>query len=141
MPTVARAVLAASSALALAALLLSGAWTGWLLAALTGVIPVALMALGAASGRAPLPGRSRALGPLLLVLAVLLAGSALAVTALSGRPGDGGFPPALIAQLAGLWLLPLPLATVGYALTFDDAGLDPDALAALAARHAEDDRR
>lgn len=97
-----------------------------MLAALTAVVPVALMALGAFAGG----GRhARTLGRIFLLLGAVLAATALGVLALSGRSVL-----AAVVQLAGLWLLPLPLATLGYALTFDRSGLTREDLDALRRR-------
>jgi hypothetical protein len=138
-------VLGAASPLALAVLVLPGLFPGasgdWLLAALTGALPVALMAIGALHG-GPADRAGRVVGRILLALGALLAAASLGVLALSGRPPSpslAGLPPAALFQLVGLWLLPLPLATLGYALTFDRAGVDPGALDALR-RRARTDR-
>lgn len=121
------AVLAVSSPLALAALLWRGPAGAAVLAFVTASLPVALMALGAA-GRVP----DRRLAWLFGALLAVLGAASLGVLALSGRGADGsGFPPAAIVQVVGLWLIPLPLAALGYALTFDRAGLRRDDLAAL----------
>jgi hypothetical protein len=133
------AVLAVASPLTLAALLLPGAVSDLLLAALTGVLPAALMALGAGSSSGPVSGpmseRWRWLFP---GLGALLAAAAVSVLALSRAAGEAGaatgLPPATVVQIVGLWLLPLPLATLGYALTFDRAGVRPEALDALRRR-------
>lgn len=128
------AVLAAASPLALLAFLVSGLFAGaaagrfadGVLAAFTAVVPVALMALGAFGGGSR---RERGLGRVFLALGALLAAAALGVLALSGRSMV-----AAVVQIAGLWLLPLPLATLGYALTFDRTGLSRDELDALRRR-------
>lgn len=129
--TVALTVLAAACPLTLAALLLPGALSDLLLAALTGVVPAALMALGAGSS----PGRFHWLFP---TLGLLLAAAAVTVLLLSGRSagaeGASGLPAAAVVQIVGLWLLPLPLATLGYALTFDRAGVSREALGELRRR-------
>ncbi len=79
--------------------------------------PVALIVMAVA-------GRG-SLGPLrapLLGLLVVLEGCAVAMLALSGRGVDGpwlgGLPLAAAVQLYGLWLVPLPLVALAYALTF-----------------------
>lgn len=110
--------------------------------------PVALIALGAVpSGRAGAPSPRRGpdlrLAGVLVALVAILELSAAAVLALSGTPADGtatvaGLPPATLAaivQLAGLWLLPLPLVALGYAWTFDRSGVTPDDLASLRGRY------
>lgn len=133
------AVLAAASPLTLGALLLPGAVSDLLLAVLTGVVPAALMALGAGSARWARSGRSRWLFP---ALGVLLVAAAVTVLLLSGRSagaeGGSGLPAATVVQIVGLWLLPLPLATLGYALTFDHAGVSREALGELRRRFGPD---
>jgi hypothetical protein len=129
-------VLAAASPLVLGVLLLPGLLSDLLLAALTGVVPAALMALGAGSP----PRRWRWLFP---ALGLLLAAASVTVLLLSrgatGEPGPpsvgaSGLPAAAIVQIVGLWLLPLPIATLGYALTFDRSGVSRAALEALRRR-------
>lgn len=97
-----------------------------MLAALTAVVPVALMAIGALGGGG---GRERTLGWIFVGLGAVLAAAALGVLALSGRSTL-----AAVVQIAGLWLLPLPLATLGYALTFDRTGLSRHELDTLRRR-------
>lgn len=89
------------------------------------------MALGAV-GRRGLGSAKWALVALLAVLAT----AAVGVLALSGGSGGtvGGFPVAAVVQVAGLWLLPLPIATLAYALTFERTGLTPRDLEELRAR-------
>ncbi len=80
--------------------------------------PVALIVIGV-SGRG-------SLGPLrlpLVCLLLVLEGCAVTLLLLKGQgidgPWIGGLPLAAAVQLYGLWLLPLPLVTLTYALTFD----------------------
>jgi len=134
------ALVAAASFATLVALLLPGPAADWTFALATTLLPVALMALGARSRRGIGPARWA-----LVVLFAVLAVSVGVILALAGRPAGGptvlGFPFAALVQVVGLWLLPLPLATLTYALTFDRAGLGPGELEALrerAARSASD---
>lgn len=119
-------LLTAASAVLLGLLLLPGALSGTagavLFAVLVTLVPVALIALGAVRGRGGGLGR---LAWSLAALAVLLAGSAAAVVLLSGarEPALLGLPPATVVALAGLWLLPLPLVALAYALTFHRHGV------------------
>lgn len=87
-------------------------------ALLATAFPVALIALGAA--------RRGRLGPLrlpLLVLTLILEGSVVAMLAVRGRvlelPWVAGLPLAAAIQLYGMWLAPLALVALAYALTFD----------------------
>lgn len=80
--------------------------------------PVALIVLAVA--------RDGRLGPLrapLTLLLLLLEGSAVAMLVLRGRvldgPWVGGLPAATAVLLYGLWLAPLPIVGLAYALTFD----------------------
>lgn len=80
--------------------------------------PVALIAT-AAAGR----GRLGPLGLPLLGLLILLEGCAVGMLLLRGRvldgPWFGGLPLAAAIQLYGVWLAPLLLVVVVYAVTFD----------------------
>lgn len=114
-------LVAAASLAALVALLLPGAAADWTFAFATALLPVALMALGAAGGRGVGPA-----GWALAALLAVLAASVADILAFAGDPGAGtalGFPLAALVQVVGLWLLPLPLATLAYALSFDRTGL------------------
>lgn len=127
----------------LVASLVPGRTPDWGLALLSAAFPVALMALGAAR-RTPAPGGPRrpgALGWVLVALLVILEGAAIGVLALSGGAADGlgavrlaGLPVTTVIQVVGLWLLPLPLAALGYALTFERAGVTGEDLEHLRAR-------
>jgi len=83
-----------------------------------------------------------------MALLVILELSVGAVLALSGGPQEGmaalgGLPWAAVVQIVGLWLLPLPLVALAYALTFDRSGIRPDDLESLRRRfgsQAGDDR-
>lgn len=90
------------------------------------------MLLGAAGRR----GLGAAAWALVLLLAILAA-AALGVLGLAGEAETvAGFPVAAVIQVVGLWLLPLPLATLAYALTFDRTGVGRRDLEELRARVA-----
>jgi hypothetical protein len=100
--------------------------------------PVALAIVGAS--------RRGRLGPLqipLLLLLLVLEGSVLGMLALGGRldelPWVGGLPLAAALQLYGMWLLPLPLVALAYALTFDRFTLTEDDLARVREAAAKED--
>jgi hypothetical protein len=133
----ARAAVAGSALAALAALLAGGRWGEWVFAAAAVAMPVALCALGAVR-------RGRFGGPLAVALAVLLAvlaGSFLVLFLLRGRLPDGpwiaGLPLAPAVLLGGVWLLPLALVGLAYALTFERQGITEEDLARLRARRRE----
>lgn len=134
--------LAVGSPAVLAASLVPGRAATWAFALLAGAFPVALMALGAASrGRSGRPARgSGAPAWVLVALLVVLEGTAAGILLLAGAPagaaGLAGLPLATVVQVAGLWLLPLPLAALGYALTFDRTGVTGEDLARLRERVA-----
>jgi hypothetical protein len=115
---VALVFLAAAGPAMLACLLVPGRASGAAFAVLAAAFPVALVALGAARG-----GRLGRLGPLLLGVLVLLEGCVVGLLVLAGRaveaPSIGGLPLALVLQLGGLFLAPLPLVALAYALTFE----------------------
>ncbi len=107
-------------------------WPGGVFALVSVLVPVALIALGAARG-----GRlAGSVAWVLLLLAVVLEGAAVAVLVLAGAlaPRLAGLPPAALAELAGFWLLPLPLVVFGYALTFHRTGPTRDDLRRLQGR-------
>lgn len=89
------------------------------------------MALGAA-GRRRLGAAAWALAALLAILAGAVAGILALARGSSGTLA--GFPLAAVVQVVGLWLLPLPVATLAYALTFDRTGIDRRDLEELRAR-------
>jgi hypothetical protein len=74
----------------------------------------------------------------LLALLAILSGSVVAIFILSGDRGPAlaGLPAAAVAEIAGLWLLPLPLVTLAYALTFRREGLSAQDLERLRKRFA-----
>lgn len=103
--------------------------------------PVGLIVLGAlAPPRGGRPGGlgARLAGALLALLVILELSAGVVLALSSGPSGAGrtvaGMPVevlAAVAQVAGLWLLPLPLVALAYALTFDRSGVTPEALASL----------
>jgi len=101
--------------------------------------PVALMALGAARR-----GGLGALRPVLIALAVLLNGSVLALLGLRhgvvDGPWLGGMPLAAAVQVWGLWLGPLILVALAYALTFERLGIDQRDLDRLRRLRRDNDR-
>ena len=112
------AFLAVASPLLLACFAVGGEVAEVVFVVLVMGFPVALIAL--AVGEDGILGPRRA--PLLLLL-LLLEGSGIAMLALRGRVADGpwlaGLPAGAVVLLWGLWLAPLPLVTLTYALTFD----------------------
>lgn len=140
------ALLTALSLALVAALVIPGTLSARLFALLAVALPVALIALGAlAPTRAAVPSGvdrrerrrlPRGVGLALLVLLTLLEGSVAGVLWLSGasEPALAGLPPATVIQLAGLWLLPLPLVALAYAFTFERSGITRDDLERLRRR-------
>ncbi len=133
------AALAALSLLLLAGLLVPGRFPSGLFALATTAFPVVLMALGARRGG----NLDRRVAVVLGLLFVLLEASALGILTLAGNGGEAssriswslfGLPAAALVQLAGLWLLPLPLVAFAYAWTFDRTGVTREDLAALRRR-------
>ena len=114
------AFLGLSSPLMLVAFVVGGEVMEILFAILAAAFPVALIAI-APHGR---------LGPLMWVLGGLLLVVELAVVGMLVLRGEGvdgpwflGLPLATAIQVYGLFLLPLPLVSFAYALTFDRFGL------------------
>jgi len=109
---------AAASPLVLISFFLPGVAGELTFAVLAVALPVTLIAVGAARG-----GRLGPLAAPLLVLLVLLESSVLAMLALRGRVTDLpwilGLPLPAAIQLYVMWLLPLGLVALVYALTFD----------------------
>jgi hypothetical protein len=112
------ATLAAAGPALLAAQLVPGRAASVVLAAVASALPVAFMALGAARG-----GKLGPVGPPLAALFVLVAGALGALLALAGRSAEAawwsGLPLAAWIQLGVLFLGPLPLVGLAYALTHD----------------------
>jgi hypothetical protein len=110
--------LALASPLVLLSFLLPGSFSEALFAVLVMGYPVALIALAVAR-----QGRIGVLGAPLLCFLVLLEGCVVAMLLLRGRvvdgPWVGGLPLAAAVQLYGLWLAPLFLVALIYALSFD----------------------
>ena len=106
---------AALSLATLIALLTGGSFGEVAFALLAVLVPVALIAAAARRSRRP-----RLLMP---SLALLLAGSALAVWLLAGRSTlVAGLPLGAWVMFAGLGLVPLLLVVLGHARSFDDDG-------------------
>jgi len=100
-------------------------WASVLFALLAVGFPIALIALGAS--------RQGRVGPLaipILSLALVLETCVIVMLILRGRVGEGpwiaGLPLAAAVQLYGMWLAPLALVALAYALTFESFTL-PDA--------------
>ncbi|HEX2162943.1 MAG TPA: hypothetical protein VHM02_03235 [Thermoanaerobaculia bacterium] len=100
--------------------LLLGERGAWIVALAAGVLTAGLIVLAVDGER----WRRRATR-VAAALGVLVAGSLAALLALAGRlaesPWPGGVPLALWVLFGGLWLLPLALTGLGYALSFDAA--------------------
>jgi len=110
--------LALASPLVLVLFLLPGPFAQWTFALLVMAYPVALIVVAV--------DRRGGLGPLalpLLVLLLFLEACAVSMLVLRGRvldgPWFGGLPLAAAIQLYGLFLVPLLLVALVYALTFD----------------------
>ncbi|MCZ6506756.1 MAG: hypothetical protein O7A04_01725 [Acidobacteria bacterium] len=89
-----------------------------LFAMLAVAFPIGLIAVGAAKdGR--LGPLAWPLGLLLLVLEAAMLGMIVLRGRLPELPWVGGLPLAAAIQLYGMWLLPLALVALAYALTFD----------------------
>ena len=110
--------LTAAAPALLVTLLVPGRASGVAFALVAAAFPVALMALGASRDGS----LGRLTAPFLVVLA-LLEGCVLGMLALAGRVAEGpwlfGLPLAAVLQLGGLFLLPLPVVVLTYALAFD----------------------
>jgi hypothetical protein len=111
-------VLTVTALLLLGACLVPGTTAEWIYLLLVPLFPVLLVLL--ASERRG--SSSRRLDGLLLVLAVLLTVSTLAIRLLDSRPDPPwiwGLPLSALVMLGGLVLLPLLLVGLGFAGTFD----------------------
>lgn len=120
--------LALASVALLAAYVIGGGWAVWTAAILAGLFPVALAMLGAlrpgGEERRGAAGWRRGPWAALAVLALLLGGGMAAMVATSGRPaGDGGLPTAGRWLIGALWLGPLVVSVLAYAITFRRSGL------------------
>ncbi len=116
------AFVAAAAPLILVSFWLAGGVGELLFGLLAAAFPVALIFVGAS--------RKGRVGPLLfplLLLLVVLEASVLAMLALRGRVLEGlwlaGLPLAAAVQLYAMWLGPLVLVSLVYALTFDSFNL------------------
>ena len=132
-------ILAASLVVAAAAtLLLPGESTGYLAAAAVSAAIIAVWSVGTA-GR-PKPGMAN--WPTLLHQVVTigfglsLAAGALLAAGLADGPGLFGLPRSLWGLLFGVWLIPLVLTSLGFAVSF--APPTPAELERLRARSQED---
>lgn len=113
--------------MALLGLLVGGGFGAWALGLAAAVMPVGLMLLGAARrGRV-----DRGTAAVLAATAVALLASFVALLVLAGGPR--AVPASLLVLFAGVWLLPLLVVGVGYAVTFRHHGVTDDDLARLAA--------
>ncbi|HUO86647.1 MAG TPA: hypothetical protein VM617_04590 [Thermoanaerobaculia bacterium] len=90
----------------------------WIVAISVGALVAALVALAVSADRHRRPATAVA-----VALGLLVAGSLAALLALAGRVGESpwpaGVPLALWVLFGVLWLLPLLLTGLGYALTFE----------------------
>jgi hypothetical protein len=130
--------MAVASPAMLVSFFVAGFWGELVFTVLVAGFPVALIVMGV-NGR-------RSLGPLrlpLVCLLLILEGCAVTLLLLKGQgidgPWIGGLPLAAAVQLYGLWLLPLPLVTLTYALTFDRYELRDGDLQRLEALRASTD--
>jgi len=116
-------------------------WAAWaMLLGMSGSM-VGAMAMGAARG-----GRVGRLSVPLALVFVMLVGVFGAVLAMPGVDAPDvalwlGLPPRAALVIYGIGLLPLLLVPLAYALTFDDAGLDEDAIDRIRAVRPDADRR
>lgn len=133
MQRLALVALTALSLLAVLLFLVDLPWSKVLFAGVAAVFPPTLMVIGAARrGRLGLQ-----LVPIALLAATLLAVMAgLFVYRGDGLDGRwwGGLPMAAAIQLYGLFLLPLAMSSLGYAVVFDHWGLSQEDLDDLRAR-------
>jgi hypothetical protein len=125
-----RLALAALAVGALLILLLSflgGAFAAIGFAVLAAAFPFALMILGVARQRLPGEAWGRAVLPIGLALVVVELSRA-GMLVLRGRvldgPWFGGLPLAAAFQIYGIFLLPLAVIALGFALTFRQFGVD-----------------
>jgi hypothetical protein len=126
--------LATASPVMLVLFLLPWDWAQSVFAVLVMGYPVALIVVAV--------GRRGRLGPLglpLFSLLLFLEACALGMLAFTGHVVDGpwfwGLPAAAAIQLYGLFLAPLPLVALVYALTFDRFEMTEDDLDRLADHH------
>jgi hypothetical protein len=119
-----------SSPLLLVTSVLGGAWAEVVFVLVVMAFPVALIVFAVA--------HREGIGPLalpLLVLLLILEGCGVALLLLRGHvidgPWLGGLPLAAAIQLWGLFLAPLLLVALAYALTFDQFGIREEDLRRL----------
>ena len=126
-----------ASPVLLVAFLVGGPWAEQTFLVINAAFPVALITIGITSPRSG--GKPVETGPLrwvLLALLVILEAGFLALGHWRGADGPWflGLPLTAAIQVYGLLLLPLPLVTLAYALTFDRFGLDEADLRELGRR-------
>ena len=113
-------ILAASLVIAAAALLLPGESAGYLAAAAVSVAVIAAWSVGTA-GR-PKPGTTKRRNLLHRAVAagfgLSLAAGALLAAGLADGPGFFGLPRSLWGLLLGVWLIPLVVTSLGFAVSF-----------------------
>lgn len=129
-----------ASPVLLVAFVFGGAWAEMAFLLITAAFPVALITVGLTS---PKKRRAEGTGPLrfvLLALFVILASCFLGMWLWRGsdQPWVLGLPLTAAIQVYGLLLLPMPLVTLAYALTFDRFGLDEEDLRRLGSRFGGD---
>jgi hypothetical protein len=134
------AFLAIASPVMLALFLMPWPWAEVVFAVLVMGYPVALIAFAVSRN-----GRTGPLGIPLLALLVFLEACTVGMLMLSGRvldgPWFGGLPLAAAIQLYGIFLAPLFLVALTYALTFERFEMrqeDLDRLAELDLHHEDD---
>ena len=105
-------------------LLTTPMWGRWLLAVVAMSFPIALVTLATARG----DGVGRLRAPFVVLFLMLQAG-AVGVLVLTGSSSGGlaGLPTSLLFLLGFVWLGPLLVTTVSYAVFFPELGID-DAL-------------
>ena len=119
-----------------------GSETGWVIALATGAAVIAVWVAGASGpGRRPLRSRSERVTSVLLGASLL--GGILLAAGIGDGPGPWGLPRSLWGLLLGVWLIPLVVTSIGFAVSFrtreGEAGpQDPEASGRHAASDASD---
>jgi len=130
--------MALASPLVLVSFCFSGFYAELMFTVLAMGYPVALITLAVARD-----GQIGVLAVPMLLLGLILEVSALAMLYLQGRvmdgPWIGGMPLGMAVQLYGLWLAPLPIVALAYALTFDRFELREDDLQKIDALIRDDE--
>ncbi|MEM7049228.1 MAG: hypothetical protein AAF604_06190 [Acidobacteriota bacterium] len=126
------AVLALSALVLTLTMVLGGQVAGYVFGALAVLFPVPLMALGALR-RGRLGRSAWGLMALALLLGAGFAGMAVLAGHLAEAPWVAGLPLATVWFLVSVWLAPLVLVSLVYALTFDEHGVDDATLERLRA--------